>query len=297
MDVEGRVPPVRLAAGPEVTTVADSPVRLPLKPMLAESIRPQELADYITDDRFAFEPKLDGHRLLVNITDGNVRFLNRRGESYSHSTPRLVAGTLAGVAGRWVLDGELVTGVLYCFDVLVADGVAVTGEAQQTRRVLLEELLGRVGDESVRLCPSVVSPSAKLELVRFLIDRDGEGVIVKRRDAAYLPGKRTRHLLKAKFEKEADCVVVAVGTDGKDNLTLGLFDQGQLVEVGRCTALAGDGARVRPGDVVTVKYLGVYDMAKPRLSQPTLPRLRTDKRPDECLLSQLRPLKRRMDEM
>lgn len=235
------------------------------------------------------QPKLDGHRVLL-VVSGEVRALNRKGDRYTRGLPTWLEQDLLTLcqAQTWVLDGELVNGKMWLFDVLVAFGADVTRQPYEFRLQLLTKLLTNNTSEHLRQTPTAWTPEEKLDLVRTVLDQCGEGVIVKDLRGLYLPGKRVSVMLKAKFEKTADCVVMAVKVDGKDNMVLGLYkSDGTLIEVAHCTALAGDGATIVPGMVVEVKYLYAVDPKKPRLYQPTYPKIRTDKAPSECLLSQL----------
>jgi hypothetical protein len=121
-----------------------------------------------------------------------------------------------------------------------------------------------------------------------LLENGAEGVMFNRLQASYEFGRRSFSLLKVKFIKDVDCVVTALNLDSKANMQLAVYDGDELRIIGECTALAGDGARVKPGDVVTVQYLYALDPSAPRLYQPTRPRIRTDKSPRECVLDQIR---------
>lgn len=262
-----------------------------LKPALADSIESTKLAKYMQDPTYAFEPKMDGHRVLILTAGGKAKAFNRGGKEYTRGLPVEVTVALRDLpTGSFVLDGELVGDTFWLFDVLVVLGSDVTHCKFADRRAMLIKIHERTwpGGKVIRLTPSVVDPLSKLALVRTLVEQGGEGVMVKDLDGVYCPGKRTPAMLKAKFVKTADCVVIATKLDGKDNMSLGLYDvNGRLVEVAHCTALAGDGATIKAGDVVEVNYLYAVDPKKPRLYQPTYPKIRTDKSPIECTLQQL----------
>lgn len=267
-----------------------------LKAALADSIESTQLVKYMQDATVAFEPKLDGHRVLLVTSGGKITALNRNGKEYSRGLPVEVMVALKKLPHEtFVLDGELVGETVWLFDVLVILGQDVTKEVFDRRREMLEKVHLHLLDDHphphrqpIRLTPSVTTPEGKLALVRAIVQQNGEGIMVKDRDGVYCAGKRTPAIRKAKFEKTCDCVVIATKLDGKDNMSLGVYDaNGRLVEIAHCTALAGDGATIKAGDVVEVKYLYAVDPKKPRLYQPTLPRIRTDKSPVECTLDQL----------
>ena len=80
-------------------------------------------------------------------------------------------------------------------------------------------------------------------------------------------------------------MVIDRGINGKDNLLLGVYRDGEMVEVGKVSALTGDGPRVSIGDVVTVKVL--YASAAGKLYLPVTPHLRTDKSRTDCGYEQI----------
>jgi ATP-dependent DNA ligase len=109
--------------------------------------------------------------------------------------------------------------VLLCFDVLIVNGVNLTTWPLRERRSQLEALLlgshpclelvtqtddQHIAEEWLALLPSV------------------EGVVAKRADRAYLPG-RQRDWLKVKRQRTADCAVIGVVGDSQSlRLVLGL---------------------------------------------------------------------------
>src|SRR5438128_1469308 len=173
---------------------------------------------------WAFEPKLDGWRVLVSV-DGDLTVRTRHGHNVTTSAPEL-APMVTALAGRSVvLDGELVarqgrpfdfyglaprlsarapasvarrrarTPVTFvAFDVLYLDGETVTGKSYVERRALLERLgltgpawctvLSVVGDG-----PELMAACGQLGL---------EGLVAKRLDSIYRPGERSKQWVKAK---------------------------------------------------------------------------------------------------
>lgn len=65
-------------------------------------------------------------------------------------------------------------------------------------------------------------------------ESNAEGVVIANITGTYIPGKRNNNIGKYKFTNDIDCVVVEVGIDGKDNMSLGLYNEDNtLVEVGK----------------------------------------------------------------
>lgn len=257
-----------------------------LQAMLAEPLEARDLAYFINDDRYSFEQKLDGHRLLVE-TDGHrvLTAYNRDGALSQHS-PWLQTRTWshnARIGRRAIFDGEFLDGQLHIFDLLELDGIVSYHHQQRQRRGVLETLFEKVDfNERFQLVPQSLTPEQKSELVVRCYRERGEGVMIKDRNASYRAGRGTE-IRKLKFTKTADLVVGELGIEGKNNATLLAYHDGERVEVGRCS-LNGK-PKVHPGDVVEVRYL--YLGANQRLVQPTLLRVRDDKPAAECSFDQL----------
>jgi len=206
-----------------------------LAPMLAS------VGDEIpTGEEWTFEPKYDGIRILAFVADGSVSLLSRNGNSKTAQFPEIVAA-LAGLSRArkkpFVLDGELVamdgdaparfqqlqsrmhatdrahiaarsgdTPVAYMvFDILLDGDEALINEAQHVRRAHLLQLLIPPVPHVLRVSDSLAGDA------NTLLDEarahGWEGVIAKRKDAIYEPGKRSRAWLKLKVEQRQEFVV------------------------------------------------------------------------------------------
>ena len=209
--------------------------RVPLAPMLASV--GQEVPN---GEEWTFEPKYDGIRILAFVADGSVSLLSRNGNSKTAQFPEIVTA-LAGLSRArkkpFVLDGELVamngdtparfqqlqsrmhatdraaiaarsgdTPVAYVvFDILLDGDETLIHEAQHVRRAHLLQLLIPPVPHVLRISDSLSgSPATLLKQARA---HGWEGVIAKRKDAIYEPGKRSRAWLKLKVEQRQEFVV------------------------------------------------------------------------------------------
>ena len=238
------------------------PVNPPLEPMLA---KPSD--GLPAGDGWLFEPKWDGFRAIV-FRDGDELLIQSRDlKPLDRYFPELAGPLLATLPARCVLDGEIViagpAGRLD-FDALL---LRIHPAASRVRLLATEspasfvawDLLA-LGDEDLRALPqaerrarleAVLSTAAPpIHLTPATRDRalaakwferfEGaglDGVVAKRLDAAYQPGKRA--MLKIKHQRTADCVVAGFRwhKDGPGTLVgsllLGLFDEaGTLHHVG-----------------------------------------------------------------
>jgi ATP-dependent DNA ligase len=235
------------------------PLSPPIKPQLA--LTRKELP---TGEEWAYEPKLDGFRAIAFV-DGDEAYLQSRGgKALGRYFPELTFAP-----GRWVLDGELVIRDVHGrleFDALqerihpaesrikmLAEKIPVT--------YIVFDLLAE-GDESLLETPLAerrarleeIAPGAGLELTPLTPESEQaerwlasiEGVMAKRLDAPYEPGKR-RGMAKVKRERTIDCVVLGwrpgklEGTVG--SLILGLYDGGQLRPVGHISGFSAAAKR------------------------------------------------------
>ena len=200
---------------------------------------------------WVYEQKYDGFRAIAFVTTDGLRLQSRGGKDLLRYFPEL-----SFPGGDYVVDGEIVIdapgggeafGLLQqrihpaasrierlarewpasfiAFDLLSRDGIELVGRPFAERRAALEAIEGLRRAELVR-------EAADAE--RWL--RDSEGVIAKRLDMPYTPGKRTA-MVKVKRQRTIDCVVVGY-RPGKElgsvgSLILGLYEQdGTLRPVG-----------------------------------------------------------------
>lgn len=273
---------------------AGSDPAAPVRPMLAETIDPADSNRVLDSDDWVAQFKYDGDRYVIEVVDGAVAVYGRNGQpKVREVNAELLAPFRNLTAGRWVFDGEMVGRTLVLFDLPWA-GTAIRPDNRFTSRY---HALGQIVDRLFRDVPDadvVVAPVAgavgdrgeeKRAMLAQAIEEKREGVMFRLARSGYVAG-RTPVLLKHKFIREVDAVVIEVDRGGKSNAVLGLYDEaGTLVEIGQVTTI-GKG-RILPGHVLEVRFLYVVDPAAPRLFQPRILRVRTDKAAGECTLDQL----------
>lgn len=266
-----------------------------LKAMLApnESIKPKDVEQYITNDNWWAEPKLDGHRVIVVVKDGRPTCLNRDGEIFKNRIPAQSLEDFTGGQwgdGTWIFDCEYMADVdhhFYVFDFLETPNGSLLEKSYAERRIQLSALFTQWTPFTVHLVPSTVTPDGKRDLLAKIEAAGGEGVMFKDKNARYSPGKRSTNNLKYKLWKDVDCVVSETYREGKRSIGLEIYDaNGASIDIGSCTMSDRNLLRVKEGDVVTIKYL--YCGAGMRLFQPAFIRIRRDKAPSECTTDQLK---------
>ncbi|AYE97593.1 ATP-dependent DNA ligase [Mycobacterium paragordonae] len=171
---------------------------------------------------WAFEGKWDGYRLLVNADHGDLALRSRSGRDVTGEFPQLrsVAADLAD--HHVVLDGEVVAldqhGVpsfhqmqnrvratrieFWAFDLLYLDGRSLLRAKYSDRRRLLETL-GEAGDLIV---PELL-PGDGDEALQYSAKQGWEGVVAKKRDSTYQPGRRSASWIKDKHWNTQEVVI------------------------------------------------------------------------------------------
>ena len=245
------------------------PIDPPLEPMLAKP------SDSLPDgDGWLYEPKWDGFRAIVFRDGDEVLIQSRDLKPLDRYFPELAAPLRASLPERCVIDGEVVIarGGELDFEALLlrihpaASRVKMLAEEtpasfvgwdllalgdddlratpQGDRRARLEEVLTGI-EPPVRLTPATRDRATAADWFDRLEGAGLDGVIAKRLDASYQPGKRA--MLKIKHQRTADCVVAGFrwhkngpGTH-VGSLLLGIFDdEGKLHHVGVTSSFSWD---------------------------------------------------------
>jgi DNA ligase D-like protein (predicted ligase) len=210
-------------------------------------------------DSYIYEPKLDGTRALCHV-NSTMRFLNRRGRDITDRYPEFSFRDQIK-ARSCVLDGEI---VVYdnrgnpSFRLLqkreqsktsIAKFLSIQHPATYVIFDILEldgkELINTRLDERKKIMHSVLREGHHLQSIAFTRDgrklwsvveqRKLEGVMAKRSNSYYEPGKRSDAWLKIKALKTVDCVLLGYTSEIRtiSALALGLFFGNELRYVGR----------------------------------------------------------------
>ncbi len=202
---------------------------------------------------WTFEVKFDGFRALAYLRGGECRLVSRNDKDLTGRFPEVARALVKAVkTPNAVVDGEICrvdeSGrtsfselqqgggalVYFAFDVLEVDGEALVDLPLTARKERLRALLDR-RVTTVAFSESFDDGDALFEVAK---ERGLEGVIAKREDSTYKPGRRTRDWLKIKTENNEEFVVAGytrgagrrAGTFGA--LVLGANDESGLRYVG-----------------------------------------------------------------
>ena len=286
-------PPVGQGSGSKVAGAARK--KLPQAAQLLNAIEDEELEAFLNDPAIIAQQKLDGVRILAHLQD-EVLATNRTGHLTELHLE--ISQALQSFPKGSVLDGEVVSseaGPLYwLFDILQhgQEDLRGLGYAARHRRLLTTASAlpkGRFG-----VVPMAESAAEKRELLAKLREDRAEGIVFKKREAAYQPGRPSSggDQRKYKFIKGADVFITA---NAGNAYQMAVYDEGGVLrEVGKVFAGTTNESRrqldaqLAAGErpVAEVRYL--YATDDNLLYQPTFVQLRDDKDPEECLFSQLK---------
>jgi ATP-dependent DNA ligase len=237
------------------------PISPPVEPMLATLA-----SELPAGDEWLFEPKWDGFRAIVFRAGARVYTQSRDLKPLDRYFPELVDAFRASLPERCVVDGEIVIAgargldfdalqlrlhpaasrvarlaaetpaSFVAFDLLAEGDDDLRSRPQQERRQRLERALASATGP-VHLTPCSRDRRLAEEWFHRFEGAGLDGVVAKREDAPYQPGKRV--MVKVKHVRSADCAVAGFRwhKNGQGTLVgsllLGLFDDtGTLHHVG-----------------------------------------------------------------
>ncbi len=207
----------------------------PIQPMLAQSADdvPEALACV---GEAALEYKMDGARVQVHKSGGDVIVYSRSLKDVTPAVPELVELTRALPAKDLILDGEVISlqpdgrpqpfqitmrrfgrkldvertrqelpMTPFWFDLLYLNGAPLLDEPQSRRFAALSEL------SRAHLIPHIVTGDAQAadEFLEQALARGHEGIMAKAIDAKYAAGARGQSWVKVKRARTLDLVILA----------------------------------------------------------------------------------------
>ena len=219
---------------------------------------------------WVYELKLDGYRAQAIRDGAGVRLLSKRGKDLGKKYPLVTRDLLKALEVGTALDGELVAFddegrlsfnalqnsasgihvVFFAFDILVSEGKDVKSLPLRDRREVLKSTIN--GTEHVQL--SEYFGGSLANFLRGVKDIGGEGVVAKRLDRPYEPGRRSGSWSKMRINVGQEFVIggFTPGSNGVDALIVGYYAAGKLIYA----------ARVRAG-LVPASRRELYDRLKP----------------------------------
>ena len=193
-------------------------------------------------DEYLFEIKWDGIRAMITLDEGEIKISSRNKHDITEQFPELIVPT-SFRAVNGVFDAEIicldergrpsfkkvinrlrasgktniqtmmksVPAYCYIFDCLYLDGRATINDSLLRRREWLQDIVKK--DSHFRLSEIEEDGKALFEAVK---EHQLEGIMAKRKDGKYYPGKRSDNWIKIKVRDSVDCVIIGY-TEGKGN--------------------------------------------------------------------------------
>jgi bifunctional non-homologous end joining protein LigD len=254
-------------------------------PQLLNPVDEDEAKRLINDDNFLAQEKYDGKRMMLRLdSSGKVTAINRKGLECGF--PAEFGVEVAAIGRECLIDGEAVGETFHAFDILEADGKDLRHLPYTRRHAELSYLLVSPRLAHIRLVQSAATVIEKADLLKVVEGKNREGVVFKRKDAAYKAGRPASGGSQFKFKLVASATCLVAKVNGsKRSVALQLSDGGKMVDVGNCT-ITPNHEVPRPGAVVEVRYL--YANRGGSLYQPVYAGERDDVGADACVLSQLK---------
>jgi bifunctional non-homologous end joining protein LigD len=214
-------------------------------------------------DQWLHEIKFDGYRMLVRIDGGKAKFISRGGLDWTAKFPSLAAAIGSLGVSQAILDGEIchelpsgVTNfgalqadlsegktahlVFFAFDLLYLDGWDLTRCRLIDRKTLLAPLLPARLKRTVRYSEHQIGHGPEFFAAAAAIPL--EGIVSKRADAPYQPG-RGLAWLKTKALGREELVVVGFTDPEKSRVGFGAL----LVGYYNTTGILTYAGKVGPG--------------------------------------------------
>jgi bifunctional non-homologous end joining protein LigD len=198
------------------------------------------------------EIKLDGYRAVAAKSDRGVRLFSRNNKSFNNQYPSIVEA-LDALPENTVVDGEIValdesgrpdfnrlqnfrseaSRIHYfVFDLLVYQGRDLTRLPLIERHEIMRSVL-KFKSPRIRIF-DYVEASAK-DMLDAVREQGLEGIVGKRKDSLYEPGKRSGAWIKYRVNRGQELVIggYVPGTHGLDSIIVGYYKGDDLVYVAR----------------------------------------------------------------
>ena len=281
-------------------------------------IDPRHIDQFNFAKGFIIETKYDGHWVAVIKEGGVCRLVSRNGlVKTNEQLESLRKYAEEEMPDDSVLVGEMMFGTeagtrealelghhkVYIFDILINEGVDLSGESLMERKKFLTQVFKerRFNSDWIDLAPYKIEFCGKKVASYFkkIVDAGGEGVIAKSLTEVepYKFGGKTKHWYKIKKSTTMDYVIMGYRETNSEEfakkgwigaIVCGLYEKGKLVEkvdVGSMDfytrGLVSKNQQQYIGRVVEV---GGNDVTKTGSTRhPFFIRFREDKDPEQCV--------------
>jgi DNA ligase D-like protein (predicted ligase) len=195
-----------------------------------------------------YEVKFDGYRCVASRDSTGVTLWSRRENLFTYQFPH-IARACERLPVDTLIDGEIVALdengrvsfnllqhhrsqaqalLLYAFDVPIYRGRSLLRVPLETRREVLNEIFSKDKIALVSLSETIDATPA--ELIRLAREFGFEGIIAKRKDSIYEPGKRSNAWVKYRVNQGQEFVIGGYTLGNPiDALIVGYYQDGKLL--------------------------------------------------------------------
>jgi bifunctional non-homologous end joining protein LigD len=261
-------------------------------PQLLTDISEEDAEQYINDDAYCAQEKLDGRNKTLRLKNMVVTSANKKGQIVP--TPGPVHDQAIMAKRDFIASAEHIGDVYHVHNLTSwagLDGQDITSEPYSHRLAKAINLFPWT-DTPVRVVPTAFTKEEKRKMFNDLKHGGKEGIVFKRRDAAFQVGY-TDTQFKCKFWKSLSARVRTLRPGGALSIECELFNGNAWVSCGNVTVLKrGLIETLKVGDVVEIKYLyalkatGVLYQPSPCMTGETFKRDDVDAM--ECITRQLK---------
>lgn len=185
----------------------------------------KEIPDPFDNNNWIFEIKWDGYRTIAQKENDTVNLFSRNGNSFNNTYP-IVVNELKKLDFNAIVDGEIVVldenghpNFQYLqhysenqfrpiqfqiFDLLESEGKSLLNKPLTERKKMLGELIPE--SDVIKYCDHIEGNG--IEFFHVAETSDLEGIMGKKANSKYFPGKRTGDWVKIKNHKSIEAIIV-----------------------------------------------------------------------------------------
>jgi bifunctional non-homologous end joining protein LigD len=246
-------------------------------PQLANFIDEKTAVALLDDERWCMQNKADGVRQMILRSGSSVVAANRKGLIVAIASPIEQAILSLHTRGDadLVLDGEAIGDTYVAFDVLRFGGRDLQPLSVRARLETLDRVVASTRHRSLLKIQTSLTRQEKHDSFARLKTERAEGVVFKRLDAPYTPGRPASNgdVLKFKFYA-APATLGVIAVNDKRSVQLGAWTIRGWHFVGNVT-IPPNQEIPKPLSMVEIRYL--YRYPEGSLFQPTYLGPRDDK--------------------
>ena len=255
-----------------------------LVPMLLNPVDADEVEPLLTSEDWCMQEKFDGRRVLIQKAGNTITGVNRRGLVID--LPERLVTEVATLPDDILLDGECVGDRFHAFDLLELRGQDYRIKPLIERVSTLVDLLGPLRAPSIQPVNTAYGEEYKRQLLNEFWAAGREGVVFKRLDAPYTPGRPNSGGTALKYKFTATLSAMVTRLNPRRSVALQLHGKQSWQPCGNVTIPPNE-SLPRPGDVVEVRYLYAFPESGV-LFQPVYLGKRTDLLTVDCGTGQLK---------